>query len=448
MPVLTVNDKIKLVVHVVLFLYSFVTFSQHTYLLQYEATFTTSSSQPTWHNTIYYVNNGVDKEIYDVTSIEKEASVNIFYIFTTNNPITSLKAKSVSVSGTLTSCTSIASLSPIQTFDRCSSNSSFIMKAVNGNRCNNAVITKFKLIEIEDFKAVNNFNTVNNDIKSCETKSLIMPTNCNYALEYNVPNNLDWEELLTYGNNASIVNISQDDFLGLQEGKNLQLRVRYSSLKGEIDINAYSSTLTYKLVGCSPQLQGPAVPQKTSCSYKNDGSFTLNFDRDLNSGEQLAITLFQKNTINGAFDIIPAGGQILDISTLSNKSYTWPNNLTAGQYKLKYQSHTGSLSGNDPSWTGNSLETVDLTIGNTAPVNFSITSSAIESCFDSNDGYIELQGSRESDRSLFYQYSTNGGISYTNWLPFLNTNTTRISGLGKGNYRIKVRDSQNCMAKK
>ena len=212
--------------------------------------------------------------------------------------------------------------------------------------------------------------------------------------------------------------------------------------------NGWSPMLpyTYVFIDNSPQLQEPIKTQKTSCNYKNDGMFTMNFDRGLNLGEELVVTLYDGN--NDAILI----GQNSTSNLVNNGvgySFSWPSTLDSGSYRVKFQSHNGSggIPETDSSW--NSLEFSDVfVVGQAVPVNFSITSSATESCFDSNDGYIELQGSRESDRSLFYQYSTNGGISYTNWLPFLNTNTTRISGLGKGNYRIKVRDSQNCMAKK
>ena len=234
------------------------------------------------------------------------------------------------------------------------------------------------------------------------------------------------------------INAFEVDF-SLNTGKTIFFRY---VLKG----NAYSPFKGFTIVNCSPQLQEPIKTQKTTCNYKNDGMFTMNLDRDLNLGEELVVTLYDGN--NDAILI----GQNSTSNLVNNGvgySFSWPSTLDSGSYRVKFQSHNGSggIPDTDSSW--NSLEFSDVfVVGQAVPVNFSITSSATESCFDSNDGYIELQGSRESDRSLFYQYSTNGGISYTNWLPFLNTNTTRISGLGKGNYRIKVRDSQNCMAKK
>ncbi|SEB52325.1 hypothetical protein SAMN04489761_1203 [Tenacibaculum sp. MAR_2009_124] len=421
-------------------------YGQYKYLLEYKASFTTSSVQPTWGNSILYIENGVEKVIYNVNSITNGVGVDIYYQFTTTNPISKIRAKTVSVSGTLTSCTSAASYSSEISFNGCYDNSSFIMDAVNANRCVRGGVEKFNLLKIENFKEINNFSFVNNELKQCEPRELNISTRCKYALEYKIPSNMEWEELIPYGSNPAKVTVSMNSFIGLSLGENVKIRLRYVPSKNANDSNAFSEILTYFTIGCSPILQEPVVTRKTTCSYTDDGSFTLNFDRELNSGELLAITLYQRNSISGLYDIIPSGGQILNISSLSNKSYTWPYPLTADSYKVKFQSHSGGLSGSDGSWS--SLEFSNpFTIGESAPVDFSVIDSADESCFNVNDGYIEIQGSRESGRSLLYQYSTNGGANFTSWRTFLSGDKTKINSLGKGNYRIKVRDNKGCLAK-
>ncbi|MGG8495183.1 hypothetical protein ACQY1Q_02095 [Tenacibaculum sp. TC6] len=224
------------------------------------------------------------------------------------------------------------------------------------------------------------------------------------------------------------------NFLGFYEEQDIMMPVVYSEI------------FKFNIFDASPQLQEPVVTQKTSCNYNKDGSFTLNFNRDLNLGESLAITLYIQNSITGEYDIIADGGQILNISSLQNKSYTWPNPLPADSYVVKYQSHSGSLSGTDASW--NSLEPSNpFVIAKAASVDFSATSHSDESCYDTNDGYIEIQATGEASRTYFYQYSIDGGVNYINWLPFSNANKTILSGLGKGNYKIKVKDNKGCLAR-
>ena len=439
-------------------------FSQHTYLLEYKASFSTSSIQPAWGVRISYIEDGVAKSIYNVTTTPpntNSGSVDTFYVFSTSKEITALGASCLSVSGTLTSCTAGNHTSDIQTVNNsCTSDSSFIMEAVNKNRCVSGSVSKFNLIKIENFKTINNYSSTNNELKSCNSKSLIISTNCMYSLEYKIPSNSNWEELLTYGSNPSTVNISQSNFPGLKVGENVQLRVRYTSLKGETNTNAYSDILTYKIVGCSPQLQVPVVTQKTSCNYKADGGFTLNFNRNLNS-EELVMTLY-----DGTDDSLIYDQEFT--STLTNNSgvysYIWNKPLDAGSYRVKYQTHTGTGGIDEADDTWKTLEFSDsFTITPATPVDFQVTGSADQNCFEVNDGYIDISAKGESGRTFLYQLRKNNVIQIFNgtnwvnytgssadnetWFPFTNAQTTRISNLNKGAYSVKVRDSQKCLAK-
>ncbi len=439
---------------------NFVSFAQHTYLLEYKASFTTSSLQPAWGNSIFYMDGGTERLIYNVTSNTNSASVDTFYLFSTTSPITQLKARTVSVSGTLTSCISGASDSALQSFNGCTMDSSFITEAVSGNRCVSGSVTKFNLIKIDDFQTVNNFSATNNEIKSCEPRVLQMPTNCRYALEYKIPSNASWVELLTYGNNPSSVSVNQSDFIGLNTGQNVQLRIRYSDTFGETNSNVYSNILTYNIVGCSPEFHS-INKTDTTCNYTTDGSFKLNVKRNLNSGEELVITLYDatNNALVGqefTTSLINNGG--------GNYGYLWTGNLDGGTYSVKFQSHNGSggINPNDSSWSSlNSVGTFE--VKKAESVSFSVTNKSDENCFNEKDGYIEVSATREGSRTLLYQLSNNGivqifnGINWGNYTgsdpenetfyPFTNNDETIISKLGKGVYRIKVRDSEKCYMK-
>ncbi|CAL2075159.1 Gliding motility-associated C-terminal domain-containing protein [Tenacibaculum sp. 190524A05c] len=218
-----------------------------------------------------------------------------------------------------------------------------------------------------------------------------------------------------------------------------------------------SSFKGYKIVSCSPDFHS-INKTDTTCNYTTDGGFKLNVKRNLNSGEELVITLYDAN--NNALV-----GQEFTTSLLNNGGgnygYLWTGNLDGGNYSVKYQSHNGSggINPNDSSW--NSLNSVGtFEVKKPQSVNFSITNSSDENCFEINDGYIDISASREPGRGLFFQLTKDGTVQIfngTNWVnytganpndngfnSFTSTTTTRINKLGKGTYRVKVRDAQKC----
>ena len=217
-----------------------------------------------------------------------------------------------------------------------------------------------------------------------------------------------------------------------------------------------SSFKGYKIVACSPEFDS-VNKRNTTCNYTGDGGFTLNVKRDLNTGEELVITLYDNS--NNALV-----GQQFTTSLNNNGNgtfgYTWSGNLDSGTYKVKFQSHggTGGINPNDGSWS--SLNEVSFTITKPDKVLFSLVANTDETCLNENDGYIDVSATREAGRGLFFQLTKNGNIQVfngANWVnytgsdpeddtfySFSSTTTTRINKLGKGDYRVKVRDSQKC----
>ncbi len=450
----------KKLLYIILLLYSMVSFSQHTYLFKYKASFSSAVTS----NALYFENTITTNagELFSI-NLTRPSVVNIdeFKIITFTEEITTVTSKGRFSPGFVVGCNNVTNNSDSMSFVGCMLGAQIITATFSPIGCLNINIQEFKLIKIEDFKTINNYGATGNELKSCEPKSLNISTNCSYyALEYKIPSNLNWEELLPYGNNPSIVEISQSDFAGLKVGENLQIRVRYTSLKSETNTNAYSGTLSYKVVGCSPQLLKPVITQKTSCSYKNDGGFTLNFDRNLNS-EELVMTLY-----DGTDDSLIYDQEFTSILTNNSGvySYTWNKSLDAGSYRIKYQIHTdtGGIDEADDTWK--SLEfSSPFTIAPAMPVNFEVTDSANQSCFEINDGYIDIRATGESSRAFSYQLTKDSviqvfnGVNWVNytgnnadnetWFSFTNANTTRINKLGKGTYSLKVKDSQGCLAK-
>ncbi|CAL2094953.1 conserved hypothetical protein [Tenacibaculum sp. 190524A05c] len=251
----------------------------------------------------------------------------------------------------------------------------------------------------------------------------------------------------------SSITFDASDLFGANAGNYIDRSIQY-----KIEMcNGWSPTTPYTYVFefPSPELSGIST-KPTTCNYDSDGEFTLNVQRNLLSGEELVVTLYNTSNI-----LI---GQQFTTSLINNGNGTygfkWPVRLDAGNYRIKYQTHGGrnGINANDPSW--NSLVFTNFTINEPAKVIFSVVRNSDENCFAADDGYIDISASRENGRSLFYQLTKDGviqrfnGASWVNYngsnpivetyYSFDNATTTRISKLGEGIYRVKVRDSQEC----
>ncbi len=221
-----------------------------------------------------------------------------------------------------------------------------------------------------------------------------------------------------------------------------------------------SPPMIFNIFNPSPEFDS-IDKEDTRCNYTVDGSFILNVKRDLTTGEELVITLYDNN--NDALV-----GQQFTTSLTNNGDgtfgYKWTGNLDGGSYKVKFQSHSGSggINPTDGSWNLLNFSN-PFVIVKPAKVIFTIDNKSEENCFNEKDGYIEVSATREGSRTLLYQLSNNGIVQIfngTNWVnytgsdpenatyyPFTNDDKTVISKLGKGVYRVKVRDAQKCYMK-
>ena len=226
-----------------------------------------------------------------------------------------------------------------------------------------------------------------------------------------------------------------------------------------------SNTVTYNVISCSPQLLEPVETKKTTCNYSEDGSFTFSVDRDLLDNEKLIATLYYEY-ITGYDLATNPQREITSLQVLPDGSfgYTWSEDLAPGVYQLKYQTLKGGggINPTDGSWAS-IVPSDEFTIGKPSKVNFEITNTANQNCFKVNDGYIDISATGESDRFFLYQlkkdnviqiFNGTNWVNYTGnnadnetWFPFTNAQTTRISNLNKGAYSVKVRDSEECLAK-
>ena len=188
----------------------------------------------------------------------------------------------------------------------------------------------------------------------------------------------------------------------------------------------------YSFIKESPQVTNVSI-SNTSCTYTEDGGFTVTFNRPLDTGELLTSLSLRSagndNILDTADDISPF--QNIASTTYSSNQFTWPQQIPEGTYRLSYQSDGA-----------NSLVTYDpIIITSGPPLEYGITANDI-SCFNTDDGEIIITINPNNNGRIGtapYKYIMNGG----NEIPFSGTSTTIIN-LGTGPKTIKVFDANNC----
>ncbi|MDY0779348.1 hypothetical protein [Tenacibaculum sp. IB213877] len=274
----------------------------------------------------------------------------------------------------------------------------------------------------------------------------------------------DWHSIPN--SSSYLLTQSINDFLRGEDyiGQKIYFRVKTCE-------NFTTQIIIYTIIASPPKLVNKTpTPIKTRCSYTSDGSFKINFDRQL-INEKLIISVYFKNFDSGNFEFYKQEDTVnLVDNGNATYSYTWLG-LNDGfldpveEYKVKYQALkdvSDSLPSTDPSWTG-ALESNPFTIPTAIAIDFSVIKLNDETCFESGDGQVQVEINQgEQDRDYYYQLKKNGvpqvfnGISWDEysegdieetWIPFIGRDSTIINMLDKGSYKIKVRDSNTCYAK-
>ncbi|WP_299182371.1 T9SS type A sorting domain-containing protein [uncultured Aquimarina sp.] len=181
----------------------------------------------------------------------------------------------------------------------------------------------------------------------------------------------------------------------------------------------------------SPEILGISTDETNCSDGLGGGSFTLELDRTIDTGEKLDFNLFSINPSRPQVnrDVFPS-----DIQEVSGRFfYTW-NDLEAGQYRVQYQLNpVGTL---EPP----ADQPLIFNIGTPTPVTYNVSSRNI-SCVSgqgtSNNGAILI--SSVSGGAGSYEYSISGGA----WTSFSGNNVT-ISRTN-GTYTVRIRDGNECI---
>lgn len=281
-----------------------------------------------------------------------------------------------------------------------------------------------------------NTPTGNNlNISSDENLTITLPDNIDnqyYNWEYSVGDVTSFTPFPSQYNNVPILNLKGKDFLSNNDfGKTIYIRVNLGSCNTANP--STSNIIAFTYYKSAPHiLTSSATP--TKCFDTTDGTATLNFDRTLIAGEALQIGLV--NTVTGAAVL----NQDITNDLQTSTSYTLQN-LPPGIYKLDI---LGAYNGN-ASYTDGTNHTVNFEITKPTPVTFAMTSQTNVYCFEGSDGVIDLTADGGQNQ---YQYKIiKDGQPFLDWTSFASGNTTAIQNLGAGIYKIKVRDSNLCIAK-
>ncbi|WP_131248900.1 SprB repeat-containing protein, partial [Aquimarina atlantica] len=202
--------------------------------------------------------------------------------------------------------------------------------------------------------------------------------------------------------------------------------------------NVFSPLKPYTILNCSPALDPNVSPNPApinpTCSYNNDGSFTVTFDRELDDSVSEKMNLQVYRQVGSVFDGYES--KVLTKSHFTGSSYTWnPKNLPGGIYKLFWQTKSNNGGFDDIGTNPDAYdESNPFTL--TAPPVLSVsgTPSPVQ-CFGGDDGSIRVTPDGGTPP---YQYSIVG----SNIQPV----GTLFDGLTANQYTILIKDSKGCEA--
>lgn len=310
---------------------------------------------------------------------------------------------------------------------------------------------------------------------SCSSNTIsapsVVPTTAIMEWEYRLGSTVG---IVNDSQNSRNINISLDTFqvdLSAYIGQSIDFRFKMIN-------DVQSPWKAYTIVSCSPQLKDPnPEPILTTCSYDDNGGFKIKLERDI-VDERLVVSLYeedepnvfsfrmQQNTTNSLEYDSVEDAYIFEWDTSKDIDGNGAPLLPNVNYQVRYQTlaiDDDIPGGGDDTWL--SAETTNpFSIPQTTALVFSALVDGDETCFQENNGSINVSvTTREGDRELFYQLTKDeqvqvfNGTSWVDALPNENTwysfgdvsaMTTTIGNLGKGSYRVKVKDIEDCFYRK
>lgn len=227
------------------------------------------------------------------------------------------------------------------------------------------------------------------------------------------------------------------------------------------------NVIVYELRNSSPKITTHTTI-RPSCYGSSDGSIQLTFDKALQSGELMSITVEDRNNPIGTEPItgIPLYETIQNYNNLTSSDFDANNSIVLNNLPSvdggNYIIHIlNGIQGGEMNYSSGTGHTLEFTLPQYAPVTFTSTATNIF-CKGGKDGTITLTASGgipSKDTTAYYEYLLNKvytgnekvaqktEITSNSWIRFSSKTTHTITGLGAGTYQLQVRDSNDCIAK-
>jgi hypothetical protein len=246
-------------------------------------------------------------------------------------------------------------------------------------------------------------------------------------------------------NNIAQLRIRGDEFLTDTEfGKTISIRVNPKCSTG-----TPSNAIALEYLKSVPRIIG-ATSTDVSCYDSHDGTVYLTFDGPLDPGlEHLNISIEDFSRPDGVdTNGIPTYHVIMTVNNITTldsnngiliEGISPSNPPTANNTRIR-------LFG-EGYYTDATGHTANVNIGRPDYVSFDITNTIPVWCHDGQDGEIVLQASGGTNSGYEYTYKLEGETKADDWKPFSNPTTHTIKNLPPGNYEVKVRDANQCLAK-
>lgn len=253
-----------------------------------------------------------------------------------------------------------------------------------------------------------------------------IPTN-QYTWYYQVEGSPTWEYITS---NVNPLQISGKSLFGANWMQHLTKNIVFKMVPAcAQDRESAKITLDYRLQ--SPRITG-IIPKKISCNGANDGGFTLQFNRELYTGERLNVEI--KDLLHDIGGTLP---NQIGVTMGPGNTYTWPTNtISASNYQVKV---TGDFNGNN---NYSDASTFNFQLEEPTPVAFSTPAPIDVKCFGGNDGGISLTINGGAGGYVASYKGTTDNDYLT--LPF---SQNSITGLTLGDYLLKVKDQNGCPGK-
>lgn len=276
---------------------------------------------------------------------------------------------------------------------------------------------------------IDNFLPVNRNI-TIYSKTGFATSEYNWQYTLNPsPNPSDWIDLPQFHGRSSITT-NATAILGANantyHGQKITFRQKACNVTSKVNGEYYIRLDAPKILS--------SVPTDVSCYdlSSQNGKVKIQFDRALYPNEQLSIDL----------DPDPDRSNII----LNADNTYVVDELMRGNYKLKLIGSLNGLSTDSPTAKNPILFKIDAP----PPVDFSLNSTNVK-CKGAQDGTITINvtgGNRSVPGNDYYAITNadDSGSQYT-WISFPNNVPHTITGLLPGNYNIKIKDTNDCIAK-